>query len=66
MQEREGPPDPGRRPKARKTPAERAQEFAAVQARLKGEAAARRAAARNVSAKASPRSVTRGRQRSGG
>jgi hypothetical protein len=50
-------------PRKRKTPADRAAEFAAVQVRLKDEAAARRAA-RPAEAK-STKHVARGRQRSG-
>jgi hypothetical protein len=44
------PADPGPRSNPRKTPAERAEEFAAEQARLKREAAARRAAAEAATA----------------
>jgi hypothetical protein len=51
-------------PNRRKTPAERAEEFAAVQARLKLEAAERRAAAPPTRVTGSgSRHVVRGRQR---
>jgi hypothetical protein len=53
-------------PNRRKTPAERAEEFAAVQAKLKQEAAERRAAAPAVKVTGSggARYVPRGKQRS--
>jgi hypothetical protein len=52
-------------PRKKKTPADRAAEFAAVQVRLKHEAAARRAAAPRPAEGKSTKHVARGRQRSG-
>jgi len=54
----------GSEPRKKKTPADRAAEFAAVQVRLKGEAAARREQAQRP-AKASGTTSSRGRPRSG-
>jgi hypothetical protein len=47
------------------TPAERAEQLAAVQARLKSEAAARRAGASRAARSEGSKHATRGRQRSG-
>jgi hypothetical protein len=61
MQASQGP-----EPRKKKTPADRAAEFAAVQVRLKHEAAVRRAAVpRPAEGKGTTKHVARGRQRSG-
>jgi hypothetical protein len=66
MRAQQPPSDPARRPSRRKTPAEVSAELAAIQVRLKQEAAARRAVAKGSPRASGTSRIGRGHRSSGG